>query len=282
MKINPSLNLRGELVSFEQARVMGILNVNSDSFFAGSRVSIVDEALKLAEKHIAEGADFIDIGATSTRPGSLMSDPDTEWKVLFPILKAVRKIFPEVFISVDTYHSSVMKHAFSEGVDLINDISAGKFDAAFFETLIQLKLPYVLSHIQGIPETMQQKPEYSNVLAEVLFELSSKVNLLRDAGLANLIIDPGFGFGKTVEQNYMLLSHLREFTQLKAPVLIGVSRKSMVTKVLDVSVDEALNGTSILHVLALQNGANILRVHDVKEAVEAIKITAKTRLLSSQ
>ncbi len=280
MQLNPSLNLRGELVSFEQARVMGILNVNSDSFYAKSRVSIVGDALKLAEKHISEGADFIDIGATSTRPGSLLSDAEAEWTALFPILTAIRSAFPATFISVDTYHSSVMKRAVSEGVDLINDVSGGKFDSTFFETLIQLKVPYILTHIQGIPETMQQQPEYSHVVAEVLLELARTITYLRSEGLANLIVDPGFGFGKTVDQNYQLLHHLGEFSQLHAPVMVGISRKSMVTKVLQVPAEEALNGTSILHVLALQKGANLLRVHDVKEAVEAIKITTKTRRLN--
>jgi len=251
---------------------MGIVNVNSDSFVAASRSSTVSEALKLAGKHRDDGAFFLDLGATSTRPGAKISDPNEEWDALFPVLKAVRSEFPEVIVSVDTYHASVMSNAVSEGADLINDISGGRFDPQVFETVIRLSVPYVLSHIQGKPGTMQVAPHYTDVVAEVLFELAAATRELRHAGLSNLVVDPGFGFGKTVDHNYKLLNHLSEFKQLNAPVLVGLSRKSMVTNVLNVSAKDALNGTTALHVLAIQNGANILRVHDVKEADEAIRL----------
>jgi len=251
---------------------MGILNVNEDSFFPGSRAGAIDIALELAEKHISEGAFFLDRGATSSRPGAGLSNPDDEWKQLEPVLKAVRKQFPEVYVSVDTYHSSVAAYSVSAGADMINDISAGKIDAGMIAEIVRLKVPYVLMHMQGIPSTMQKEPIYKNVVEEVLFDLASNCRDLYQQGISDVIIDPGFGFGKTTAHNFMLLKHLNEFKSLKCPLMAGLSRKSPVTKTLNIAPEEALNGTTVLNVLALKNGADILRVHDVKPAMEAITL----------
>lgn len=268
----PSLQIGGALISFEKPRLMGILNVNGESFFSGSRISGVDEALRLAARHAEGGALFLDIGAASSKPGSALSDSEEEWKRLKPVLIAVRKAYPELFISVDTYHASIAEYAVDCGADLINDISAGKIDAAMIETVVRLKVPYVLMHMQGMPADMQKNPVYENVLVNVLEQLATTIQQLRSKGLSNIIADVGFGFGKTLAHNYELIRQLSAFQVLKAPILAGVSRKSMVTRVLNVTADEALNGTTALHVLALLNGANILRVHDVKEAAETIQI----------
>jgi len=268
----PSLQIGGQIISFEKPQLMGIINVNSESFFEGSRADGVESALRLAAKHVEEGAHFLDIGATSTKPGSALSDPEQEWQRLQPVLNAVRKAYPDLFISVDTYHAMVAGRAVDCGADLINDVSAGKFDPQMLETIVKLNVPYILMHIRGTPETMQKNPEYSNVAIEVLQELATVLQKLRSLGMSNLIADVGFGFGKTLEQNYALLRQLPGFSALRAPILVGLSRKSMITRLLNVSADKALNGTTALHVLALLNGANILRVHDVAEAAEAVRI----------
>ena len=251
---------------------MGILNINDDSFFPGSRTQTTDKAVELAEKHISEGAYFLDLGATSSRPGAGLSNADEEWKQLEPVLKELRKQFPEVYISVDTYHSTVASNSVSEGADLINDISAGKIDHGMITEVIRLKVPYILMHMQGIPETMQTAPSYENVIGEIVFDLAEKRNDFFSRGMSDIIIDPGFGFGKNKADNVALLRHLAEFKQLKCPLMVGLSRKSPVTKTLNIKPEEALNGTTVLHVLALQKGANILRVHDVKPAIEAITL----------
>lgn len=268
----PSLQIGGRLISFEKPRLMGILNVNAESFYAGSRIAGVDDALRLAARHAEGGALFLDIGAASTKPGSALSDPDLEWQRLQPVLNAVRKEHPELLISVDTYHASVAEHSVDCGVDLINDVSAGKIDSAMIETVLRLNVPYVLMHMQGTPDVMQKNPVYKHVVTEVLQELATTIQHLRSSGMSNIIADVGFGFGKTLAHNYDLLRQLSAFHVLRTPILVGVSRKSMVTRLLNVSAEEALNGTTALHVLALLNGANILRVHDVREAAEAISV----------
>lgn len=268
----PALQIGGELISFERPRLMGILNVNDESFFSGSRISNVDEALRLASRHADGGAMFLDIGAASTKPGSVLSDPEEEWLRLKPVLIAVRKAYPELFISVDTYHASVAEYAVDAGADLINDVSSGRIDSLMIETVLRLRVPYVVMHMQGTPENMQKNPVYEDVLVNVLHELASSIQRLRSRGLSNIIADVGFGFGKTVRHNYDLIRQLSAFHVLNAPILVGISRKSMVTRVLNVTADEALNGTTALHMLALLHGANILRVHDVREAAEAIRI----------
>lgn len=251
---------------------MGILNLNGDSFYAGSRVVEADEAVRRAALQIAQGAHFIDLGASSTRQGAAWSDAEMEWQQLEPALVAIRKAFPEVYLSVDTYHAKVAERAVHAGADMINDISAGSFDAELWNTVARLQVPYILMHMQGSPATMQQNPHYADVTGEVLLDLSAKVQVLFRMGMKDVLVDPGFGFGKTLEHNYQLLKHLPEFLDLGCPLLVGVSRKSMVTRLLEVSADEALNGTTALHMLALDQGAHLLRVHDVKEAMEAIRI----------
>lgn len=255
---------------------MGIVNVNSDSFYSGSRVD-EHSILQFAQKHVDEGALFLDLGASTSKPGSPISDAEDEWKRLKPALEIVLNAFPDVYISIDTYHSSIAQKAVEMGADLINDISAGSIDANMFDTIAELQVPYVLMHMQGIPETMQMNPNYVDVTKEVIDHLISNVNALKSKGVENLIIDPGFGFGKTLEQNYQLFNNLDAFSIFEKPLLIGISRKSMVTRLFDCNVDEALNGSTVLHTIALQNGASILRVHDVKPAMEAILIVNKLK-----
>ena len=251
---------------------MGIVNVNDDSFHTASRAKKLDDVLRLAEKHVKGGAFFLDLGASSSRPGAKISDEQHEWRRLEGIFERLRTEFPDVFLSVDTYHASVARRAVEQGADLVNDISAGSIDATMFETVSQLKVPYILMHMQGRPETMQQNPQYADVAQDVLQFMADKVNRLRQIGLRDILVDPGFGFGKTLEQNYTLLGHLYEFVLMDIPVLAGVSRKSMVMRLLDISAAEALNGTTALHMLALMQGAHILRVHDAAEASQCIAV----------
>ncbi len=251
---------------------MGIVNVNDDSFHVDSRAKKLDDVLRLAEKHVKGGASFLDIGASSSRPGAQISNAQDELKSLEGIFERLSMEFPDVFLSVDTYHASVARHAVAQGADLVNDISAGSIDAKMFETVAHLQVPYILMHMQGKPETMQQNPQYSDVVQNVLQFMAEKVNRLRQLGVRDIVIDPGFGFGKTLEQNYTLLRHLYEFVLMDIPVLVGVSRKSMVTRLLDVSPADALNGTTALHMLALMQGAHILRVHDAADASQCISV----------
>jgi dihydropteroate synthase len=251
---------------------MGIVNVNNDSFHTASRAKKLDDVLRLAEKHVKGGAFFLDIGATSSRPGAKISDERDEWTRLAGIFERLRSAFPDVFLSVDTYHASVARRAVEQGADLVNDISAGSIDATMFENVAALKIPYILMHMQGRPETMQQNPQYADVVQDVLQFMADKVNRLRQLGVRDILVDPGFGFGKTLEQNYALLRHLYEFVLMDIPVLAGVSRKSMVTRLLDISAAEALNGTTALNMLALMQGASILRVHDAAEAAQCIQV----------
>ena len=251
---------------------MGIVNVNDDSFHTASRAKKLDDVLRLAEKHVKGGAFFLDIGAASSRPGAEISDEEDEWTRLEGIFEQLRLAFPDVFLSVDTYHASVARRAVEQGADLVNDISAGSIDATMFENVAALKIPYILMHMQGRPETMQQNPQYTDVEQDVLQFMADKVNRLRELGVRDILVDPGFGFGKTLEQNYALLRHLYEFVLMDVPVLAGVSRKSMVTRLLDISAAEALNGSTALHMLALMQGAHILRVHDAAEASQCIAV----------
>jgi dihydropteroate synthase len=271
----PSICVKGKIVSFEKAKVMGIINVNDESFYKDSRANSIDTAIGLADKHLNGGAVFLDLGASSSKPGSSISDPTEEWERLSPVLKAIRSRFPGIHLSVDTYHSEVARKSVLEGADLINDISAGALDNQMFETVASLKIPYVMMHMQGTPAEMQKNPQYQNVTQEVTFELVIKLQQLFQLGVSDVIVDPGFGFGKSLEHNYTLLHHLDEFKHMQVPLLVGVSRKSMVTRLLNIDASEALNGTTALHMLALQKGANILRVHDCKEAFEAIEVYEK-------
>jgi dihydropteroate synthase len=267
-----SINIKGELFLFDRPKVMGIINVTPDSFFDGGQYTKIDSALKQAETHLAEGADFLDIGGFSSRPGADDVSPEEELKRVIAPIEAIAKEFPKAIISIDTFRSKVAESAINSGADMVNDISAGEDDELMFETVAKLQVPYIIMHKQGSPKTMQQNPEYGNVVVEVAKYLSQRILMLNELGVNDIIADPGFGFGKTVEHNYELLNHLDHFHHLDVPILAGVSRKSMINKVLGTKPENALNGTTVLNTIAVQKGAHILRVHDVKEAVQAVKL----------
>lgn len=252
---------------------MGILNLTPDSFFDGGLNSCACDIRKHVEDMVASGVDIIDVGGCSTRPGSLPISPDEEWSRVKSTLDFLSKQFPDVPVSIDTFSSLVAERAVDMGASIINDISGGEADSNMFDTVARLGVPYVLSHIKGTPKNMQQQPVYEDVVAEVLKYFRDKIQILRDLGIADIIIDPGFGFGKTLEHNFTLLKHLHDFTVLNLPILVGFSRKSMIQKVLGVSADDSLNGTTVVNTIAAASGgANILRVHDVKQARECLQI----------
>lgn len=270
------INFGGSLMDVSIPRVMGILNVTPDSFFSGSRMQTSAQIAERVEQLRNEGADMIDIGACSTRPGAEQPTTDEEVSRLRMGLKVVKDVWPEAILSVDTYRSEVAQMCVEEyGVAMVNDIAAGQMDEEMFPTVARLGVPYVLMHMQGTPQTMQQNPHYDNLLKEICLFFAERINRLRQLGVKDIILDPGFGFGKTMEQNYRLLANLHGMRFMELPILFGASRKSMAWKLLNVSPEEALNGTTALNTIALMKGANILRVHDVKEAREAIKIVEK-------
>ena len=254
--------------------VMGIINATPDSFFGASRATAVDDALRMAERMLAEGAEILDIGGQSSRPGSEIGEEGEEMKRVVPVIAAIHQRFPEAWISVDTWRSAVVREAVAAGASIANDIGAGLLDPAMLPTVAGLGVPYVAMHMQGTPKTMQLHPHYADVAAEVTLFLSQRLNAARAAGIADVIVDPGFGFGKTTAQNYTLLCELQRLKALGAPILVGLSRKRMINEVLGTKPEDALNGTTILNTIALINGASILRVHDVKEAVECVKLVA--------
>jgi dihydropteroate synthase len=266
------LSCRGRLLDLSTPAVMGILNITPDSFYDGGQHAGEKEILSHAEHMLAEGAAIIDIGAQSTRPRAPLITADEEWSRLSPVLKSLRKEFPEAVFSIDTFYSSIAAKSIAEDADMINDVSGGTMDAQMFETVAALQVPYVLMHIQGTPQTMQTNPHYENVVKEVMDYFVERTQKLASLGLNDVILDVGFGFGKTQEHNYTLLHHLDLFKWFEKPILVGISRKSMVSKVLDIKTEESLNGTTVLNTIALLKGASILRVHDVKEAVEAIRL----------
>lgn len=257
--------------------IMGILNVTPDSFFDGGKYLEESHWLEQTTKMVEAGAAIIDIGACSTRPGSPQPSETEELERLIKVIKSVRKAHPQTLISVDTYRAVVAEQAIYAGANIINDISGGTLDAQMFETVAKLKVPYVLMHIQGNPQTMQENPVYTDVVEEVTAFFEENLKKLNALGVLQVILDPGFGFGKTVEHNYELLKNLEKFQKFKLPVLAGLSRKSMVNKLLNINSKDSLNGTSILNTIAVQNGAKILRVHDVKEAIEVVKICEKLK-----
>jgi dihydropteroate synthase len=267
-----TINCKGKLIDFSSPKVMGILNITPDSFFDGgkynSEVSIVNHTKKL----IANGATFLDVGAYSSRPGAKHISEEEELTRITPVIKLLNNKFPDLLISIDTFRSTVAKKCIELGACIINDISAGNMDNNMFTTVAKLQVPYIIMHMQGTPQTMQQKPTYKNITQELLLYFSKKINELRLLGVNDIITDVGFGFGKTIDQNYELLKHLVLFKSLEVPTLVGLSRKSMLFKPLKIDQNKALNATTSANTIALLNGANILRVHDVKEAVEAIKI----------
>lgn len=266
------MNCKGKLIDLTKPKVMGILNSTPDSFFSGSRVGNLDAALKVAEQMLTDGVDFLDVGGMSTRPNSDEVSENEELNRVIPLFEVILKEFPDALISVDTYRSKVAKEAVNAGAALVNDISAGSMDGEMFSTMAELKVPYILMHMQGKPKTMQQNPTYENVVIEINQFFSEKIRELNELGVNDILLDPGFGFGKTVEHNYELMQNLNLLGFEKFPLLVGVSRKSMVTRLLNVSATEALNGTTALHMIALERGAKILRVHDVKEAKEVVQI----------
>ena len=257
--------------------VMGIINATPDSFHAASRATSVDDALHLAERMLAQGADILDIGGQSSRPGSDAGDEREEKRRVVPVIEAVHREFPEALISVDTWRASVASEAVAFGARMVNDIGAGLLDTEMFATVAALGVPYVAMHMQGTPATMQQAPHYHDVSAEVTRFLSERLRVAHDAGIADVIIDPGFGFGKTTDHNYAMLRDLSRLCALGAPVLVGVSRKRMINEVLGISSADAMNGTTVLNTIALSKGTSILRVHDVKEALECVKLMEAMR-----
>lgn len=272
-----SLNIKGRLVEINRPQVMGILNVTPDSFFTDSRSFDVDAISHRVATMVAEGADMIDIGAYSSRSGAGEVSVTEEMQRLERGMEIVRKIAPSILVSVDTFRADVARYAVeSFGVDMVNDISAGLLDDNMVATVAQLKVPYIAMHMRGTPATMSEMIQYDNVVADVMRELSQRINEFTLAGINDIIIDPGFGFAKTTEQNYELLQNLELFHELGYPLLVGVSRKSMIYRALGVTPDNALNGTTVVNTIALQAGASILRVHDVKQAVEAVKIMMLT------
>lgn len=271
-EIPPSINVEGNLITFDTPKVMGIINATPDSFHSISRVSSVDEALRLASKMVGEGAEFLDVGGCSTRPGSDPPTIEAEWERIKDIIPALRKEFPQVIISVDTYRSEIAERSIAVGAQMINDISGGTLDPKIFQTAARLQVPYVLSHLKGTPKTMQQDPQYQDLLGDIYRYFTERISKVRDAGINDIILDPGFGFGKTLQHNFAILKNLHIFQDFAMPVMVGISRKSMIHKALHITPEEALNGTTALHMVALQAGVHLLRVHDVKEAVQAIKL----------
>lgn len=267
-----TINCRGRLVDLRRPVVMGILNINDDSFFSGSRFSGTDNLLKAAESMLSAGAAILDIGGMSSRPGAEVISAEEELRRVLPAITNIHREFPDAILSVDTIRSTVAREAVQAGAAMINDISAGKLDQELYPTLGELQVPYVLMHMQKRPENMQEAPTYDNVVQDVLDFLIAEIHTLRQHGVKDILIDPGFGFGKSVEHNYELLRSLHVFRMLDLPILVGISRKSMIYKPLGIGPEQALNGTTALHMAALQQGAGMLRVHDVKEAVETIRL----------
>lgn len=267
-----TLNCKGKLLTIDQPKVMGILNLTPDSFYSGSRFTNTDLVLKETEIMLSEGAFIIDIGGQSTRPGSERISPDEELKRVIPAIASITTRFPEAIISIDTYQAKVAKEAVNTGASIINDISSGDMDEDMIKTVAALPVPYICMHMKGTPATMQQNPVYDDVATAVLDYFIYKIARCKEAGIHDIIIDPGFGFGKTIQHNFQLLKKMETLKQLNKPILAGLSRKSTIYKTLGITVEEALNGTTALNMIALLNGASILRVHDVKEAVETIRL----------
>jgi len=274
-----SINCKGNLIDLASPKVMGILNLTPDSFYDGGKYKSEKDILQQTEKMILEGATFIDIGAYSSRPGAIHISEEEELSRLLPILEIILQNFPELLISVDTFRSNIAKIAIETGACMINDISAGNLDDNMFKTIASLQVPYIIMHMKGNPKNMQTNVDYNNLITNIIYYFSKKINELRALNVNDIIIDVGFGFSKTIDQNYELLANLNLFKNLELPILTGISRKSMLYKFLDTTAIEALNATSIANTIALQQGTNILRVHDVQEAIETTNIIEKTNLL---
>lgn len=267
-----TLNIAGKLLDLSTPQVMGILNVTPDSFFSGSRVLQIEDAYKKADKMLSEGASMLDIGGHSTRPGADAVSEEEELNRVLPVVEMLRKRFPEAIISIDTFRASVARKSIEAGAHIINDIAGGNLDPLMFETVAELNVPYVLMHSRGTPQTMKELNQYDDLVTDVLRELQAKIYQLRQLGVKDIVADMGFGFAKNADQNYVLLRELRAFEALEVPLLVGVSRKSMIWRKLEITPEQSLNGTTALNMVALLNGASILRVHDVKEAIEVVKL----------
>ncbi len=267
------INCKGNLIDLTQPKVMGIINITPDSFYSGSRSTTQKEILSNTEKMLQEGATFLDLGAYSSRPGADDISVDEELDRMMPAIEIILKEFPEAVLSIDTFRAEVAESCIQAGAALVNDISAGKLDQKMLPVIAKYQVPYIMMHMKGTPQSMKDLNQYDDITADVLFYFSERIKAARDLGINDLIVDPGFGFAKNIAQNFELLSKLELFKNLELPILIGVSRKSMIWKSLDISASEALNGTTVLNTAALLKGAGILRVHDVKEAMECIKLT---------
>lgn len=273
-----TLNIAGKLLDLSTPQVMGILNVTPDSFFSGSRVLQIEDAYKKADKMLSEGASILDIGGHSTRPGADAVSEEEELHRVLPVVEMLRKRFPQVIVSIDTFRASVARKSIESGAHIINDIAGGNLDPLMFETVAELNVPYILMHSRGTPQTMKELTHYDDLVTDVMRELQTKIYQLRQLGVKDIVADMGFGFAKNADQNYVLLRELRAFETLNVPLLVGVSRKSMIWRKLDITPEQSLNGTTALNTVAILNGANILRVHDVKEAVEVIKLVRLMQL----
>lgn len=276
--MNYSINIKGKLIDLSTPLIMGILNVTPDSFYEKSRNITTDDILNRATEIIDEGASIIDVGAYSSRVNAEHISEDEEMRRLSTALNIILKVYPDAVISIDTFRAEIAKKCVEEfGAAIINDISGGELDKNMFETVAELQVPYILMHMKGTPQNMAEKTDYQHFMQEVFYYLSEKINKLHILGVNDIIIDPGFGFAKNLDQNYQLMHHLRDFRIFDHPLLVGISRKSMIYKLLDTTPDESLNGTTVLNTIALLSGAHILRVHDVKAASEAVKIVEKMK-----
>jgi len=267
------INCKGKLLDLSEPKVMGIMNITPDSFYHGSRSNTEKEILLTAEKMLTDGATFLDLGAYSSRPGADDISTEEELNRIIPAIELILKEFPQTLLSIDTFRAEVAEKSIDAGAALINDISAGKLDEKMLSIIAKYQVPYIMMHMKGTPQTMKDLNQYDDLTADVLFYFSERIKAARELGINDIIIDPGFGFAKNIDQNFELLSKLELFNNLELPLLVGVSRKSMIWKKLNISAEEALNGTTSLNTAALLKGAHILRVHDVKEAVECIKLT---------
>jgi dihydropteroate synthase len=274
-----TINCKGQLIDLSIPKVMGILNVTPNSFFDGGKYKNESEMLSQVDKMLGEGATFIDIGAYSSKPNAEFVSEEEEINRIIPVIQLILTHFPDALLSIDTFRSKVAEVCLANGAALINDISAGNLDEGMFEVIAKHNVPYIMMHMRGTPQTMQTLTDYDDIVKEMLFYFSERIHKARSFGINDLVIDPGFGFAKTIIQNYEVLQKLALFKILELPLLVGVSRKSMVYKPLDSSAAEALNGTTVLNTIALTKGANILRVHDVKEAVECVSLSSKINVL---
>lgn len=276
-----TLNCKGTLIDLKIPKIMGVLNLTPDSFFDGGEYNDNTSIIKQVENMITDGATFIDIGAYSSRPGADFVSEEEELNRIIPITALLIKEFPEILISIDTFRGKVAQECIDQGAALINDISAGNLDLNMIDTVAKNKVPYIMMHMKGTPKNMQQNTSYENLLTDILYYFSEKIAVTSAKGIVDIIIDPGFGFSKTLAQNYELMEKLTLFKSIEKPILVGISRKSMIYKLLETDAENALNGTTCLNTIALLNGANILRVHDVKEAADCVKITQQLKANNS-